>query len=428
MADHSPKYNLKAVIHETGLTPATLRAWERRYGVLTPQRSPGGHRLYSQEQIEMLKWLVQRKAEGLSISRAVDLWRSQEETAEPEPQPAPLSTNDKNMLDQVRNSWVTACLAFDEPKAEHALAQALALVSPEMVCTEILQKGLAALGEGWYKGTVSVQQEHFASALTARRLHALMAIAPTPIRPGRLLAACPPGEEHDLALLMQSFTLRWRGWGVVYLGANVPFSRLDATLKSTDARLVLSVAQTLPGAASMSELALYLDSQSIPLAYGGGIFNQIPTLTKRIRAHFLGKELVLAPAGIEKLLTNPPALPEPGPVSLEYSTALSGFKLKEPMILAFVSQELQNSTIKARHLEEANQKLSLAITSALMLGDISFLDHSVKWLNGLLKNYGLPENQAYQYYAAYQEAVARYLGSQSGPILRWFVHLESLTA
>ena len=58
MIDSTPIYNLKAVIQETGLGPETLRAWERRYGLLKPQRSPGGHRLYSQYDIDMLKWLV----------------------------------------------------------------------------------------------------------------------------------------------------------------------------------------------------------------------------------------------------------------------------------------------------------------------------------------------------------------------------------
>ena len=76
MADNTPIYNLKAVIKEVGLSPATLRAWERRYGLLKPQRSPGGHRLYSRQDIEMLKWLVERQNEGLSISSAVEMWKT----------------------------------------------------------------------------------------------------------------------------------------------------------------------------------------------------------------------------------------------------------------------------------------------------------------------------------------------------------------
>src|SRR4030042_5541110 len=79
MIDNTHIYNLKAVMHEVGLSAATLRAWERRYGLLKPQRSPGGHRLYSRQDIEMLKWLVARQNEGLSISRAVEMWKTLKE-------------------------------------------------------------------------------------------------------------------------------------------------------------------------------------------------------------------------------------------------------------------------------------------------------------------------------------------------------------
>src|SRR5574342_864696 len=77
MPSTTPAYNLKVVLKETGLTADTLRAWERRYGLPVPERTPGGHRLYSQRDIETIKWLMKRQAEGLSISRAVDLWNEQ---------------------------------------------------------------------------------------------------------------------------------------------------------------------------------------------------------------------------------------------------------------------------------------------------------------------------------------------------------------
>ena len=77
MVSTTPAFNLKVVLKETGLAADTLRAWERRYGLPMPQRTAGGHRLYSQRDIETIKWLMKRQAEGLSISRAVDLWNEQ---------------------------------------------------------------------------------------------------------------------------------------------------------------------------------------------------------------------------------------------------------------------------------------------------------------------------------------------------------------
>src|SRR5215217_8710231 len=77
MYSTTPAFNLKVVLNETGLAADTLRAWERRYGLPTPNRTAGGHRLYSQRDIETIKWLMKRQAEGLSISRAVDMWNEQ---------------------------------------------------------------------------------------------------------------------------------------------------------------------------------------------------------------------------------------------------------------------------------------------------------------------------------------------------------------
>ena len=70
----TPTFNLKVVLKETGIAADTLRAWERRYGLPMPDRTPGGHRLYSQHDIETVKWLMSKQSEGLSISRAVYLW------------------------------------------------------------------------------------------------------------------------------------------------------------------------------------------------------------------------------------------------------------------------------------------------------------------------------------------------------------------
>ena len=73
--NRNPIYNLSAVLRETGLTADVLRAWERRYELPKPQRTPGGHRLYSDYDVATIKWLQSRQTEGLSISRAVELWK-----------------------------------------------------------------------------------------------------------------------------------------------------------------------------------------------------------------------------------------------------------------------------------------------------------------------------------------------------------------
>jgi DNA-binding transcriptional MerR regulator len=429
MPSHLPAYNLKAVVHETGLTPATLRAWERRYGFFKPQRSPGGHRLYSESDIALLKWLVARQDEGLSISHAVELWRNLEKGPHGPSQQISsprLGSSNVVMLDNLRDKWIAACLLFDEPAAEQALTQAFTIATPEVACTELLQKGLAELGDRWYGGEASVQQEHFASALAMRRLNALFAAAPLPTRPVHLLAACPPGETHDLAILMLSLILRWRGWEVIYLGANVPLVRLDQTIQSTAPGMVLSAAQTLPGAAALKDLANYVNNQGVPLAYGGGIFNQIPGLVECIPGYFLGHELSDVSQQIDRLITRFPELPAPQVVSSAYATALTGFLQKEALIIASVNAALRNSSIDPRHLEEANYHFTRAIASAIALGNIHFLDHAIDWLNRLLENYGISPTLAVQYYMAYHQAVQQHLGNQAAIILDWLAQFRTI--
>ena len=423
MNDNTPAYNLKVAVNETGLTPATLRAWERRYKLFKPQRSTGGHRLYSEDEINLLKWLVARQKEGLSISRAVDLWRSQAD--QPLAQnhfPAvsrPLPATGEGMLDQLRQAWLEACLAFNEPEAELAMAKALAVATPDVVCTQLMQRGLAELGAGWYTGTVSIQQEHFASALVLRRLNALFAVAPMPTQSDRLLAACPPGENHDLALLMLAFIMRWRGWEVIYLGADVPLDQLDATLRATAPHLVLSVAQTLPGAASLSELARFTHDRSIPLAYGGGIFNQIDGLSERIPGHFLSQKIDTAPQAIEHILTHQPSPPASRPLPPAYAAALAGIREKEALIITRIREILRSSPIHPRYVDVANAHFTRAVTAALVLGEINYLDYPVEWLNGLMENNGLSPTLAFQYYRAFHQAVLEQPGSQAWPVLGW---------
>jgi methanogenic corrinoid protein MtbC1 len=425
MADNTPIYNLKAVINEVGLNPATLRAWERRYELFKPQRTPGGHRLYSRQEIETLKWLIERQKDGLSISSAVEMWKSQQKSQIKSTQPihAPflVSGTGGTMLDELRDAWMAACLDFDDLAANQTLDQAFSIASPETVCTEVLQKGLVQIGGGWYTGSISVQQEHFSTAIAMRRINTLLAAITTmlPARPGHILAACPPGEEHDFILLLITYLLRRRGWDMIYLGANVPLDALDATVQATSPILILSSAQTLNSAASLRSMSETIASQEVPLAFGGGIFTKIPAATKCISGYYLGSDLMLAPQIIELLIETSPSLADTQPISPEYSQTLAQLKKNEALIIAHISSAMQDEGIEPYYLEVANINLSQYMASALTLGDISFLDPEVTWLNGLLKNHGLPTGWVKQYFSSYHLAVERYLGQEGAVIQDW---------
>lgn len=436
-------YNLKAVIHETGLKPDTLRAWERRYGLPTPERTAGGHRLYSQRDIDLVRWLVARQEEGLSIRHAVNLWRALEAAGED-----PLADMQKNgdvvsnqiavdepplvtdltagqPLAQLRQQWVAACLAFDEPAAQHALNQAFALFAPEHVCFEILQKGMAEIGQGWYEGRVTVQQEHFASALAVRRLDALLMVTPPPNRVGRILVGCPPEEQHTFSPLLLLLLLRRHGWDAIYLGVDVPLAQIKATVQATHADLLILSAQQLHTAASLLEMAQMLADSRVLVAYGGLVFNQLPAIRQRIPAHFLGERLEDAPQMAARLLTNRPARPQPTPLSAAYADALAVFMECHPLIEAQAWRDSAHINIPPPILIRANSGMTQNILAALKLGDLNLAAADIVWLEDLLFNHRLPaERDALrQYLFAYREALARNLAQRGEVVVEWIDRL-----
>ena len=295
----APTYNLKAVIKETGLTADTLRAWERRYGLPTPQRTRGGHRLYSEHDIHVIKWLRRQQSDGLAISRAVGKWNdlvssgsdplneAAASTVAARAAPAPA----RSKVDVLRAEWLSACMAYDEGSAENVLNEAFALYSPETVVIDLIQGAMHEIGELWQRGGATVQQEHFMSSLCMRRLDALVAASPSPVHSEVVVLACPEFEQHVLPLQFLHVLLRRAGRHVVLLGADVPMAQLEDTVREVKPALVVMAAQQLTTASSLKEAAALLHSLHIPAAFGGRVFDVVPELRAQIAGSFLGEEI-----------------------------------------------------------------------------------------------------------------------------------------
>ena len=419
-----PFFNLKAVLKQTGLKADTLRAWERRYGVPSPTRSGGGHRLYTQHDIEALNWLMARLREGLSISRAVDLWRRIEAggsdalpivlPATPFAKLRPVGST----LDELRNEWLAACLAYDEQRAEQAAAQAFALYPPETVCLELLRWALAEVGVLWQKGAATVQQEHFVSELATRQLESLLMAASPATRPGQILAACPPQEHHVFGLLLLTFLLRRRGWAVVYLGANVPVEQLEATVAAVRPSFSILTAMRLPSAAALLETAQALQDHT-PIGYGGSIFNSLPAIRRRIPGHFLGESLTAAADMVETLMPFPPRAPEGEPIPVEPLAALEHFRERRGSIESRMSQTAGEIGLSLWHLAHANEEFAANLEAALALGDAAFLDFNIADAEERLTWAGVPEGTLARYLHAYRVAAEEELDRRGDLILTW---------
>lgn len=425
--NNSPTYNMKVVTKETGISAETLRAWERRYGLPMPERTPGGHRLYSQRDIEIVKWLMEKQREGLSISRAVDLWNELSASGEdplPDPIPQILSAPGSSNLEDVRKQWLDACLTFNENAAEQFLNQAFALHPLETVCVEVLQRGLVEIGEKWYRNEATVQQEHFTSALAQRRLDTLILATPPPTRPQTILVGCTSKEQHTFTTSLLTLLLRRRGLIVVYLGANVPIQRFNETLHTVKPHLVILSAHLLQTVNGLRETAANLQASGARVAYGGRIFNVVPELRTRIPVHFLGESIQEAIQTVETLLTGDILLEGILPVSKQDQALSKSFIYHQSMIEMNALTEATRIGIPAEYSTIAIQQLGDNLVSALSLGYLAALDIEMDWTKGLLREHIQNDEDLNKFLTVYAKSVAAAMGKEGQAISAW---LKSLT-
>jgi MerR family transcriptional regulator, light-induced transcriptional regulator len=249
-----------------GVSPELLRAWERRYALLQPTRSPGGLRLYSLEDLERVRLMSRHIAQGLAAREAAALAARARlgggDSTAREPTPA---------FDpgRARAELGRSMEAFDEPAAQAVIDELLAVATIDAVLSEVALPFLHDLGERWERREISVAQEHFASQLLRGRLLGLARGWGRGNGPGALLA-CPPAEPHDLGLIAFGLALRARGWKIHFLGGDTPVeSIVDAAGRIQPALVVLSA--TTPGVLSpiAAELARLARRHQVAVAGAG---------------------------------------------------------------------------------------------------------------------------------------------------------------
>jgi DNA-binding transcriptional MerR regulator len=425
MINQTPLYNLMVVLNETGLKADVLRAWERRYELPRPQRTAGGHRIYSEYDIAIIKWLKGRQAEGLRISRAVKLWKDLVAAGQHPLEEYSLAETSSHLpafrtnIELLRQNWLECCLAFDTLRAEQTLDQAFTLYPVEKVCDGVLRQGLSLIGEQWYLGKVSPQQEHFASALAIRRLETLINAAPQPTRAQTVLVGCPFKELHTFPALMLSLFLQRRGLKVVYLGADIPIEQMDAAVAAIHPDLVVLAAQQLVTAANLATMALDLQERGIPLAYGGIVFIRLPEIRKRIAAIFLGESLETALERVEELILAPASFPQALAADPRYLALAGLFRQARPLIEHAMFGKLQ---IDGLQVDEINSFFGSGLSAALDLGDIAFMESELDWIKGLLVSHQINLGELFSYLSDYGDYIRAELGPEGVLITDWLHH------
>jgi MerR family transcriptional regulator, light-induced transcriptional regulator len=264
----------------TGVSPELLRAWEQRYGLLRPTRSPGGFRLYSADDEARVLRTTALIAEGLSAAEAARLASTSPpiETEQEQPLSADLAAQLRDALD-----------GFDAAAAHTALDRLFSAFSIEFVLTEVLIPHLRDLGERWATGQATVAQEHFAANLIRGRLLGLAGDWGAGGSSTAVLA-CMPGEAHDLGLLLLGILLARRGWQVTFLGADTPLDTLQTSVHALRPTLVVVAtvdealfhkhAQAIAALAASTPLAVAAPAEEQVIAATGAqpLIGQIPEI------------------------------------------------------------------------------------------------------------------------------------------------------
>lgn len=266
-------YTIKQASRLTGVKESSLRAWERRYGVVVPHRNEAGYRLYDEAAISAVSTMRRLVDDGWSPAEAADAVRRGTAPAVPDAVASGRAATDLRQPNAVvyTQRFLSAAAQLDTAGIEESLDGGFALGSFEHVVDSWLFPSLAALGEGWALGEIDVAGEHAASHAVHRRLSAAYDAAGSRSRGPAVVVGVPPSSQHDLGALAFATAIRRTGMDVLYLGANVPVSSWEAAVRSREARAaVLSVVtpEDRPTAVAVAERLLSQDPA--PLVCVGG--------------------------------------------------------------------------------------------------------------------------------------------------------------
>jgi DNA-binding transcriptional MerR regulator len=214
MADQEGKYNIKAAALMLGIQPGTLRAWERRYHMIAPVRNEAGHRLYTEEHIKILKWLIKKVNQGFTISQAVSLLGHNQSQMDSEA----LNLKQEIPLISLTDSLYEALINFEHERINEIINKMFSIFTIEKVIIDIFSEILKKIEDTFREGNILPAQKYFSSSFIKDRIALIIHSCPINIQQNKAVCINWSDDRDNTELLMFTFYLRKRGIQVINIG------------------------------------------------------------------------------------------------------------------------------------------------------------------------------------------------------------------
>ena len=264
-------YAIGTAARLAGIPPETLRIWERRYELLAPGRTDGGHRLYSENDVVLLRAVKRLVETGMRIGTIARLGAAAIFEEARRRDVAPTSTVGQqaaNVIDDI----IEAARGLDERRVAQLLDRPLLFSGGEEVVTSLYLPLLHRVGALWHAGALSIPVEHFVEKMVTARVHAVLQATPQPASGRLALCVCPPDERHEVGLLAAALALKTGGFLVTILGADLPAVDLEAAVATTMPALVVMAVTNQLSPQAVATLVPGLErgaAARVPLLIGG---------------------------------------------------------------------------------------------------------------------------------------------------------------
>lgn len=286
-------YTIGTVSKLTGVGAITLRAWERRHGLIRPVRKESGHRLYTRNHIDQINRITALTQGGLRISQI------NPEMLESDTDSESGAEMDSDVWKDYLNSMVAAVISFDEDRLEEIYNTALSLYPINLVTRKLLTPLLIELGIRWASQQSGVAEEHFFAFYLRNKLGARYHHRPRGNKGLRLLLAGLPGEHHEIGLLLFALAAHETGYSVIPLGANMPMDELGKIAEKKGCSAILLSGAIEPSERTLArDLPLLVDQAKVPVMIGGLASVYCCDAIVRAGAEALGRDI---DHGLERL-------------------------------------------------------------------------------------------------------------------------------